>query len=225
MSSVPLTYWTPGQEERQTRIFVSHRFGRDEALYDSVVDALRRQGHAIQDISLSDDRKVTGPRGGHLPRLEVQAEVAARIYTCDLLIAPSRPGTTRSEWVTWEVQLAAVGYGVPVLFVEEKDSRYHASLVSQIADLGLPHAVAGRTTAEIVRNAIALIGGRPQWDVRQSETDPTKRFRGPPQAARDSVLRRFPFQARLAAPDAPITPTSASFWDRLTGKGARPNEQ
>jgi MTH538 TIR-like domain (DUF1863) len=203
MSSAPLSYWKAGQEDRETRIFISYRYDGDEALYDGVLAALTSQGHAIQDISLNKEDLLTGPRGGDRPKMEVQAEVAARIFTADLLIAPSRPAAGKSEWVTWEVALAAIGYGVPVLFVKEQDLTNNTWMVQEIRQLNLPHRVAERSTADIVRNAIDLIGGRPRWAVRQEEPDQTKRFRGPPQRVRDRVLAKFPYKPRLAAgPDA-----------------------
>ena len=214
----PLVYWKPGEEERQIRVFISHRWGKDRDLYDNMLRTLRSQGHGIQDISLSEDLKMQGPRGGDLPRMEIQAEVAARIYTADLLIAPSRPAAGKSDWVTWEVQLAAVGYGVPILFVKESEARYNSSLVSQVAAIGVPHALAVRTTESVVRAAIELVNGRPVWGFREREPDPTIRYRGPLQTMRESVLRRFPLQPRLAAINEP-TPQRATFWEKLTGRG------
>lgn len=219
MSSEAFSYWKPGgDEERQIRVFISHRWGGDRELYTRVLETLRSQGHAIQDISLSEELQMRGPRGGDLPKMEIQAEVAARIYTADLLIAPSKPAVSRSDWVTWEVQLAAVGYGVPILFVKEAEARYNSRLVSEVAAIGAPHALAVRTTESIVRAAIQLVNGRPVWGFREAEPDPTLRFRGPPRAVRDSVLKRFPLTPRLAALAQTPPPVKPSIWDRLTGK-------
>lgn len=199
MTSTPLSYWKPGSEERRLRIFISHRYDRDEALYSEVIAALNSQGFAVQDVSLSISQQMAGPRGGDLPKLEIQAGIAARIYTSDILIAPSRVGVGRSEWVTWEVQLAAVGYAIPILFVDQgEDQQRRAALVSEVADLGLPHAVCNPVTQEIVPNVIRLVGGRPNWSMREKEDDKLIRYRGPLPSARDDVLRKFPFQARLA---------------------------
>ena len=138
MTTAAFEYWQPGSEERQLRIFVSHRFGKDEELYNQVFRALEGNGFSVQDMSLSSSQAMSGPRGGDLPRLNIQAEIAARIYTSDALIAPSRPGVTRSDWVSWEVQLAAIGYGLPILFVREQSHQRQTRWVSEIADLGLP---------------------------------------------------------------------------------------
>ena len=163
MTTAPFEYWQPGSEERQLRIFISHRFGKDQELYDQVIGALESNGFSVQDMSLSNERAMAGPRGGDLPRLNIQAEVAARIYTSDAMIAPSRPAVTRSDWVSWEVQLAAVGYGLPILFVNEKGQQRSTRLVSEVADLELPHAVCERSSQAIVENLIRLINGRPKW--------------------------------------------------------------
>jgi hypothetical protein len=200
MTSTPLSYWKPGSEERRLRIFISHRYENDDTLYREVRDALDSQGFAVQDVSLSAKEQMAGPRGGDLPKLEIQANIAARIYTSDILIAPSRVGTGRSEWVTWEVQLAAIGYAIPILFVDHgEDQQRRTALVSEVAALGLPHAVCGRVAHEIVPNVIRLVGGRPNWTMRENEDDKVIRYRGPLPAARDDVLKKFPFEARLAA--------------------------
>src|SRR5688572_28850437 len=103
MTMTPFEYWRPGAgEERQLRVFISHRYGDDQALYDEVLAALHRNGFSVQDVSLSAAQVLAGPRGGRLPALEVQSEIAARIYTSDVIIAPSRPAVTRSQWVTRE---------------------------------------------------------------------------------------------------------------------------
>jgi hypothetical protein len=206
MDTPPLAYWSPGQEDRHIRIFVSHRYGSDKQLYDAVLSELRSQGHAIQDVSLSEDMRISGPRGGRLPHLQIQAEIAARIYTADLLIAPARPATTRSDWLTWEFQLAAIGYGVPVLFVKEPNRRYTTQLVSDAAALKLPHAVAEKDAREIVRKAILLIGGRPNWDVRLEEDQAgLRKYRGPVQAMRDKIMRQYPYRASLDTVQSEIT--------------------
>lgn len=219
MNSAPLAYWEPGSEERRLRVFISHRYGDDEALYDEVIDALNRNGFSVQDISLSANQYMAGPRGGKLPKLEVQATVAARIYTSDVLIAPSRPAVSRSEWVSWEVRLAAVGYGVPILFVNHRrDQQRKTSLVAQVEDLGLPHGVCNRATSEIARGVAELVNARPTWSMRQGESDQRLRFRGPPLQARDEVLKRFPFQARLLSPPEPLAHQKKGFWRFLGGR-------
>lgn len=220
-ASAPLAYWEPGgEEERRLRIFISHRYGRDkdEALYAGVIRALN-YNFTVQDISLSASQYMAGPRGGALPKLEVQAEIAARIYTSDVLIAPSRVGAGRSQWVTWEVQLAAIGYGVPILFVNEsKAQKLKTSLVSQVDDLGLPYGVSHRDTADIVRGVTELVSARPTWAMRQDEKDQRIRFRGPPQKARDDVMKRFPFQPRLPPASAPPPQAKRGFLGMFGGR-------
>ncbi len=212
MSSTPLSYWKPGDEERRLRIFISHRYDKDEELYGEVITDLNSQRFHVQDMSLSARQVMAGPRGGELPTLKIQAEIAARIYTSDILIAPSRVGAGQAEWVTWEVQLAAVGYAIPILFVDHSDDQQRRNtLVSDAAAVGVHHAVCGRKTQEIVRNVIDLVGGRPSWGVREKEDDKLIRYRGPLPSARDKILTKFPFEPRLAAVD-PDPPKSKSMW-------------
>jgi hypothetical protein len=188
MPTSQFEYWQPGDEERKIRVFVSHRYGQDQALYDEVFQALHRNSVAVQDVSLSEQQVLRGPRGGRFSRLQVQAEIAARIYTSDILIAPSRVGAGRSEWVTWEVQLAAVDYGIPILFISQTNQIRRTSLVAQVSDLGLPHAVAQPNAPSIVSRLTHLVDGHPKWGFRTEENNPQVRFRGPPKTARDSVL-------------------------------------
>jgi len=115
--------------------------------------------------------------------------------------------------VTWEVQLAAIGYAVPILFVDhDEDQQRRTALVSEVAALGLPHAVCGRDAREIVPNVIRLVGGRPNWTVREREDDTVIRYRGPPASARDDVLKKFPFEARLRPVDLEPTKPKGGFW-------------
>lgn len=213
MTSTPLSYWKPGSEERKLRIFISHRYENDDELYEKVRSALNSQGFDVQDVSLSAKEQMAGPRGGDLPKLEIQANIAARIYTSDILIAPSRVGAGRSEWVTWEVQLAAIGYAIPILFVDHgEDQQRRTALVSEVASLGLPHAVCGRVAHEIVPNVIKLVGGRPDWTMRDREDDRVIRYRGPLPSARDDVLKKFPFEARLSAYEPAAPEPKKGFW-------------
>lgn len=213
MSSKPLPYWQPGSEERKLRIFISHRYDHDDTLYSEVIAALNSQGFDVQDVSLSAGQQMAGPRGGELPKLKIQADIAARIYTSDILIAPSRVGAGRSEWVTWEVQLAAIGYAIPILFVDQgEDQQRRTALVSEVADVALPYAVCNPKAHEIVPNVIRLVGGRPKWAMRETEEGDLIRYRGPPPSARDDVLRKFPFEARLASFGATPEEPKRSFW-------------
>lgn len=214
MATTAFEYWRPDTgEERQLRVFISHRYGNDQPLYDEVIEALNRNGFSVQDVSLSANQVLSGPRGGKLPTLEVQAEIAARIYTSDVVIAPSRPAVTRSQWVTWEVQLAAIGYGIPILFVNQRNQQRSTRLVAEVAELGLKYRACNPVTSEIARNVAELVENtRPIWTMRQEESDNTIRYRGPTGAALDKVMRKHPFQPRLAPVDLPTPPPRRGFW-------------
>jgi hypothetical protein len=216
-TTTPLEYWKPGSEERCLRIFVSHRWDKDDALYSDVMDVLRRQGFAVQDMSLSAKQVMKGPRGGELPKLTIQSEIAARIYTSDILIAPSRPASSRSQWVTWEVQLALVGYGIPVLFVNFTDQQRKTRLVSEAEAIGAKHGVCDPTSTQIARGVAELVG-HPTWGVRRDEGESAIRYRGPLASQCDDVMLRFPFRARLADFDPPPPPPKRGLWDVITGR-------
>lgn len=217
-----LEYWRAGsEEERQLRVFISHRYGEDKALYDGVIDALNREGFSVQDMSLTEDRRKKGPRGGDLPPLAIQAEIAARIYTSDVVIAPSRPATSRSWWLTWEIQTATIGYGIPILFVKERGLVRQTQMVAQVAALGLPHRVSDPDRSLIVRNVAELVKDtRPTRAVRLEETDPTIEFRGPTRAALDAVMAKAPYHPRLPPPNSPAPePPKGPFWNGWFGRG------
>jgi len=203
-TTMPLPFWKPGAEERQLRVFISHRYGDDRALYDGVIDALNRQGFSVQDLSLTEEQRREGPQGGRLPRLTIQAEIAARIYSSDVFIAPGRVATGRSPWLTWEVQTATVSYGVPILFVRERGQQRGTQLIADVAALKLPHRVCDPDKHLIARNVAELVSVRPTWGVRLSETDPNLRFRGPTRAALDAVMAQTPYHPRLADYAPPV---------------------
>jgi hypothetical protein len=145
MANAHLPFWN-GDEDREIRVFISHRFEADSVLYDEALAKLRSQGHAIQDMSLNVDTLIRGPNGGQRPLLEIKAQVAARIYTSDILMAPARPATTRSEWLSWEIELAAVGYGLPVLEGAVRRNRKQK---------GFPWSTAGTATPGYVGSALS----------------------------------------------------------------------
>lgn len=213
MATTPFEYWQPGgDEERKLRVFISHRYGNDKALYDDVLRAVESNGFSVQDISLSAEQVMAGPRGGQLPKLQVQSEIAARIYTSDVVIAPSRPAVTRSQWVTWEVQLAAIGYGIPILFVNQRGQQRSTKLVNEVASMGLNYRVCEPISSHIARNVAELVENtRPNWGVRQEEADSKVRYRGPTQAALNEVLRKHPYRPRLAAVETPDAPPRRFF--------------
>ncbi len=78
--------------------------------------------------------------------------------------------------------------------------------------MGLPYAVCSPVTHEIVPNVIQLVGGRPNWKMREHEDDKLIRYRGPLPSARDDMLKKFPFEARLAAYDAQDSERKRGFW-------------
>lgn len=216
-----LEYWRAGSgEERQLRVFISHRYGDDRALYDGVIDALNREGFSVQDMSLTEDRMKKGPRGGQLPVLAIQAEIAARIYTSDVVIAPSRVATSWSKWLTWEIQTATIGYGVPILFVKERGHQRQAKLVTEVEKLGLPHRVCDPDRAKIVRSVVELVGNsRPTWAVRTDESDANTHFRGPVKGVLDAVMKQTPYHPRLKNYEPPSEQKKPPFWGGWFGRG------
>ena len=48
--------------------------------------------------------------------------------------------------------------------------------------------------------------------MREKEDDKLIPYRGPPASARDDVLKKFPFQARLAPVDPDPAKSKGGFW-------------
>lgn len=214
MKNIAFKYWQPGgPEERKLRLFISHRHGDDKALYDDVLRAVESNGFSVQDVSLSAEQVMRGPRGGELPHMQIQAEIAARIYTSDVVIAPSRPAVSRSHWVQWEVQLAAIGYGIPILFVNQRGQKRSTRLVNEVQSLRLPHRVSEPVSSDIARNVAELVQNtRPIWGMRQEEPGNDLQFRGPTQSALNTVLLKHPYRPRLGEVELPDPPPKRGLW-------------
>ncbi|HVK82225.1 MAG TPA: hypothetical protein VM915_16600 [Verrucomicrobiae bacterium] len=103
--------------------------------------------------------------------------------------------------------------GKEELFVDhDSDQQRRTGLITEVAALDVPHAVCARVAHEIVPNVIKLFGGRPNWAMREREDDKSIRYRGPLPAAREDVLKKFPFEARLAAFAAKSPEQKRGFW-------------
>ena len=80
-----------------------------------------------------------------------------RCRASDVFIAPSGVAVSWSQWLTWEIQTATVGYGIPALFVGKNDQKNTAQLVSDMAKVGLNTRVCDRNTRAIVASVAELV--------------------------------------------------------------------
>jgi hypothetical protein len=78
-----------------------------------------------------------------------------------------------------------------------RDQQNQAQIVSDIAKLGLPARVCERDARQIVSNISELTSTRPTWAVRMQEQDANLRLRGPVPKTLDTLMRQYPYHARL----------------------------
>ena len=189
-------YWEPGETYRRIRIFFSHRYGDDERLYEETLERLRLTGYAVQDLSLTEDQKIQGPRAGKVSELRISREISARIYSSDILIAPSSKAIAGSDWISWEIELASICYNVPVLFVDRRpDVKRRTSLLSELRDAGAKVDCA-EPNALSIANSLARLAGSSYRAVSFEEADERSLFRGPLRPTLHQVMKRFPYQPR-----------------------------
>jgi hypothetical protein len=188
-----LEYWTEG-ERRKLRVFMSHRWDTDDAeLYETVIKHLGEQGYSVQDLSLAQGQKVSGPRGGSVAEMEISREIAARIYSSDILLVPSRVGAGLNDWIKWEVELAAVAYDIPVLLIDHTNDIHRRSFVAELRAINARFEVVGAQALQIAY-AVAKLVFPPFQSVEMKATTPTRLYRGPrPQILHD-VMNRFPYE-------------------------------
>jgi hypothetical protein len=188
-----LEYWKEG-ERRKLRVFMSHRWDTDDAdLYGKIFKHLGEQGFSVQDLSLAQDQKVSGPRGGSVADMKISREIAARIYSSDILLVPSRVGAGLSDWIKWEVELASIAYDIPVLLIDHTNDIQRRSFVAELNAINARFEVVGAQALEIAY-AVATLVFPPYQAVEVKATAPTRLYRGPrPQILHD-VMNRFPYE-------------------------------
>jgi hypothetical protein len=141
---------------RSLRVFVSHRWEKDDYLRD-VFASERFPGLLVEDLSLTKDLRIIGPRGGEVDELKIKKEIAARIYASDVLIAPSIKSSLKprrvkadgewvhieTDWIGWEIELAALCFNMPVVFVDHRpELRRRINLYERLRKQGAKVATA-----------------------------------------------------------------------------------
>lgn len=128
--------WVPGNP-RRLRVFMSHRYGADAQLYEAITLGIRQQFDDFDDLSLPEDRRIQTPRGREPARHDVMKEIAARIYVSDVVIAPAQVAAGLNDWVSTEIEFAALAYCVPLLFVRMPEMQRHTGLIQKLRLAGL----------------------------------------------------------------------------------------
>lgn len=192
-----LEYWREG-EKRKLRVFMSHRWDTDDAtLYEDALKHLAKEGYAVQDLSLAQGQKVSGPRGGVVADMKIEREIAARIYSSDILLAPSRVAAGLSDWIVWEVELASVAYNIPVLLIDHAPDMQKRSFVAELKAINARFDVVGDDAGKIAF-AVAKLVFPPYQAVETGPTANTKLYRGPQRDILADVMKRFPYEPNNA---------------------------
>lgn len=181
--------------KRKPRIFISRRFGDHDEFYENTVRCLQDKFADFQNLSIPQDELETGVRGGQLDPFRLKSRIAARLYTCDLVIAPTSKSMSYSEFVEFEIALAALAYSIPIVFVvldnERQQSRQrllieHVGIKSEVVD-GIGDSLV-ESVKRLIGDAILvppLIEGRVERRTRNV----------PASAVLNDILNQHPFEA------------------------------
>ena len=180
---------------RQLRIFISHRHDRHESIYTLALEQMKDHFGELQDLSVPEDAQIKGPRGGFLNDIDMRTRLTARIYSSDILIAPSTVAVGISEWTSFEIELAAFAFSLPILFVKEPDQQKNAALASYVmenCDRCMEVEMMEDSIADAVIQLMAREKPKSQVDVGQF-TDELRDRRTPFSGALDDVMSEFPY--------------------------------
>lgn len=184
----------PG-ELRQLRIFISHRWDQHKALYDETTELLEQHFGAFQNLSIPEEKRLVGERGGNREKHELKAQMAARIFVSDVVIMPTNVGMLRKKDSTlFEVQVATLAYSVPTVFVKKPRQKKNIGIVGQAEDLGLRHHIADNTADEIAEAVKKLVSKNMLLSRFHSDGESmVTSSRHPSYKVTDEIMRKFPY--------------------------------
>ena len=113
---------------KPTQIFISHRYKKDQRFLAAIKGRL--EDHVrIDDGSLTKEQMLSGPRGGKVPGFEVKKEIFDRISQSDVVICRNTSSITNNEWISWEIDTAAIALKKPILFVDDRIDAVRGSAI------------------------------------------------------------------------------------------------
>ncbi|HVZ99983.1 MAG TPA: hypothetical protein VG841_06685 [Caulobacterales bacterium] len=181
--------WRPGQG-RRVRLFFLERWGREEALYADVIVELTKMGFSIEDLSLAKGRAAFAEDG---EEAGMRGEMAARIYSSDVLIAPLKHFSGPRDWAAWSVELAGLCYSVPVMLVElEEHAERRRKLVRPLQAVNARCDVARPQAFDIAFAIARLLQRSPHQAIPDRAGDSRTLYRGPQRSALSEVMRLHP---------------------------------
>lgn len=141
-------------------MFVSHRWGRDNAFRAKVTRSLADSGLNVEDLSLAEEERIAGPRNGRVPDVQIKQEISDRISRSDVVIVPAEKLHSTDNWIGWELDTAAI-QRKPILFLTEDPKRQRFNgRYRQYKRSGLLVDRATTDPVEIVRKVRAMMAGR-----------------------------------------------------------------
>lgn len=148
---------------RPIGVFVSHRWEYDRETRDLLAEFNHApSGIRIEDHSLPKEERITSPRGKNVADIRVKAEIARRMRMADVVVAPSIAMRNPSDWVMWELELAALGMQKPILFVDHvQDLKLPTRLIAALRREGARVARARWTsnrTVDLTRALYRVLG-------------------------------------------------------------------
>ena len=184
----------PG-ELRQLRIFISHRWDQHRELYDQTTALIEDEFGAVQNLSVPEEKRLVGERGGDREKHELKAQLAARIYLSDIVIMPTNVGMVRKKDSTlFEVQLATLAYSVPTVFVTKEGQQRNIGIMGQAEALGLKHHIADDAAEKIAEGVKQLVTKQMLKGRFHSEGQTVvSSSRRPSDKVIHAVMRKYPY--------------------------------
>ena len=134
------------------KIFFSHNYEKDDRVVAEIVDRVRRFASLQEDSdhTVYKDGRFTGPRGGDLPDLLLKRKIADRIRSSHIIMCPNSRTISDNDWINWEIEIGAIGFRKPVLFVDTSlNTIRNAGLLSKLQAAGLKAERCGNNGEDI----------------------------------------------------------------------------
>lgn len=122
------------------QVFISHAYDHRAIYYDLVakLSTADRFGPDFRNKSLQFDMRFEDQTEEQ--KAAVRRDVAARIESCDVLIALTKPVAGKRDFIQWEINLAKE-LGIPIIGVTRQPTDFVSKFVRERADVMVPWRV------------------------------------------------------------------------------------
>ncbi len=142
------------------RVFISHRWDRDEQMHRIVLGSLRAGRFKVRDLSVTEDARIAGPRGGRVDDVQIKSVISERIQQSEIVVAPAEPLSADARWIEWELDFAAT-FRKPVLFLTDNSNQHRTNRkFGEFQRFGLPVRKSCTDPMEILSNVKAMLADR-----------------------------------------------------------------